>query len=454
MNLYQDVFFRSLDFLRGRNTIKRLHFLRKSQYWSKEQLQQWQLERLNEVLAQAKNHSPYYRSVLKDVKLPLTSLDQVRDLPVLTKDAIRKNSDDIKCTNIPSNRFVMARTGGSTGEPMRYYWDKRGMDWNRGTVYRSAEWADTRLGERTITMSGSSFDDAQSQKLINKLAGFLQRYKDLSVVYTNDEKLESYAQQVLKFKPTSIWGYATGIDGFAEYLEQHHPAKDWSFLKAVITSSEMLRDDQRQRINRVFGANKVYDHYGAREVYIGAQCSEHTGYHMHADVLIVEAVDPKNQPCKPGETGRILVSDLFNHAFPFIRYEIGDLGAMAEEKECPCGVKLPMMQNLQGRVVDVIVVKDRILAAPAFATLFTDKPGAKAFQIRQDDAEELRVLIEPDSNYNQEFEDFIKRSISEMVEGRARITIEKTDHIEVPESGKRRFVVSSINQEIFSNQST
>ena len=137
MNLYQDVFFRSLDLLRGRNTIQRLHSLRQSQHWNTEQIAAYQLKRLNALLLQAKNNSPFYQSRLADLKLPLSSLAELCNIPIITKTDIRQNQQRIRCTNIPDNRFVESRTGGSTGEPMFYFWDKQGMDWNRASVYRN-----------------------------------------------------------------------------------------------------------------------------------------------------------------------------------------------------------------------------------------------------------------------------------------------------------------------------
>ena len=60
-------------------------------------------------------------------------------------------------------------------------------------------------------------------------------------------------------------------------------------------------------------------------MYIGAECREHQGYHCTPRCLFVEVVDKDNRPCAPGELGRVLVTDLSNHVFPFIRYEIGDV---------------------------------------------------------------------------------------------------------------------------------
>jgi phenylacetate-CoA ligase len=446
MNLYQDVFFRGLDLLRGRHTIEHLHFLRQSQLWDRTTLRRWQLDRLNALLQQARHNSDYYRKALGGLSLPLGSLDELHRLPVLTKDLIRANLDSIQCRNIPRNRFVMSRTGGSTGEPIYYYWDKRGMDWNRASVYRSAEWAGVALGERTIQMSGSHFDYTESQKWFNRLVYFLQRYRDYSVAYLTDEILEQYYNGMRAWRPTSLWGYASGLNAFAEYIQRRHAGVSLDFIHAIVTSSETLRPEQRKTIDTVFGHGKVHDHYGSREMYVGAECREHQGYHLHAEILLVEVVDKENKPCHPGETGRILLTDLSNQAFPFIRYEIGDVGAMGEDDACPCGVTLPRLARLEGRVADLIVLRDRILTPPNFATLFSDMQGIKAYQIRQESMDRLDVLIVPDHNYTDDFARYVGGAIAQMVGKNVEVTVKKVPEIPVSESGKRRYVVSSVSK--------
>ncbi len=445
MNLYQDLFFRSLDMLRGRQTISRLNFLRKSQRWPHERLRKWQLDRLNALLQQAQANSTFYAERLADVRLPFEHLDEIEQLPVLSKDDIRSNMDALKCSNIPESRFVMSRTGGSTGEPIFYFWDKRGMDWNRASVYRSAEWAGTALGEKTAQMSGSHYDYTQGQKLITRFMYFLQRYRDLPMGAVTKALLEAHWKEIKSFRPTAIWGYASAIDLLADFVESHHNADERSFIRALITSSETLKPEQRQRINRVFGEGKVYDHYGSREFYLGSECAQHDGYHLHAEILLVEVVDQDLHAMPSGETGRILVTDLSNHAFPFIRYDIGDLGVMASYSECGCGVNLPRLQSVEGRISDVIVLKDRVLTAPNFATLFSDMPGIKAYQIRQEQLDELKVVVVPDVNYTQEFADYVMGAIKEMVGDSARVELIEQDAIEVSESGKRRFIVSEVS---------
>ena len=444
MNLYQDVFFRALDLARGRRTIRSLHFLRRSQRWPLERLRRWQLERLNALLGQARLASPLFAERLAQVRLPLRSLEQIEQIPPLTKEQIRTERERIRTNNLPRRRYVLSRTGGSTGEPTFYYWDRRGMDWNRASVYRSAEWAGTALGERALQMSGSHFDYDQARRLWNRVVYLLQRYRDCSVAYLTEERLEAHFRTLMRFRPASIWGYASGVDVFAGYIERHHPGVATPFLKAVITSSETLQPQQRRRIERVFGPGTVFDHYGSREMYLAAECRAHEGYHVHAEVLLLEVVDRDNRACAPGQRGRILVTDLSNHAFPFIRYEIGDVGVAGPTEPCSCGVTLPRLARVEGRIADLVVLRDRVLTPPNFATLFSDKPGIRAYQIRQPALDELEVRMEPGEGYDESVRRYIEGAILEMVQGQARVRVLTDAPIPVPESGKRRTVVSEV----------
>src|SRR5947207_3279539 len=94
VKLYQELVFRSFDLFRGRSNIKRLHFLRESQYWPKERLLDWQLEKVNALLEQAKANSPFHRRRLANVRLPLKSLGELEQVPILTKDDIRKHREE------------------------------------------------------------------------------------------------------------------------------------------------------------------------------------------------------------------------------------------------------------------------------------------------------------------------------------------------------------------------
>jgi phenylacetate-CoA ligase len=445
MNLYQDIIFKTLDILRDRRNIEKLQFLRKSQYWSRERLDKWQLDKLNELLITAKENSLFYQERLKNVRLPLNSIAELENIPILTKADIRENKEEIKCKGVPENLFIPGKTGGSTGEPMHYYYDKRGRDWNRGCVYRSQEWSGTFLGEKTIQMTGSHYDETRFKKLKWKMLFSLHRYKSLPISFVTDELLEDYYKTVLKFKPTSLWGYASGIYCFANFISRKHPDTDFSFLKAIITSSETLFDHQRRKINEVFGPGKVFDHYGSREFYIASECKTHDGYHIHSEIVLLEVVDREGRQKKANELGRILVTDLTNLAFPFIRYETGDVGVLVEEKQCPCGLNLPILSKVEGRIADLVILPDRILSSPNFTILLSDYEGIEQYQIVQKSKDKLILNIIKNHKFKEDYETYIKDSFKKLAGPDIELQINYVSDIPVPLSGKRRYVISEIS---------
>jgi phenylacetate-CoA ligase len=182
-------------------------------------------------------------------------------------------------------------------------------------------------------------------------------------------------------------------------------------------------------------------------MYIGAECSEHNGYHLHAEVVLTEVVDADNRPCPPGTRGRVLVTDLANHAFPFVRYEIGDVGVMAPAGSCPCGVSLPRLASVEGRIADIVVLRDRLLTAPNFTVLFSDLRGIKAYQIRQESIDRLDVYFVPGEGYLPSVGLYVESSIRKMVADQAVITMHQVSDIPVPESGKRRYIISNVARE-------
>jgi phenylacetate-CoA ligase len=444
--IYQKAFFPVLDILRRRNNLQKLRFMRRSQYWPKETMEDWQLKRLNQLLTTAKEQSPFYRERLKGLKLPLASLAELQDIPVLTKKDIRHNLENIQCQGVADNLFIPGKTGGSTGEPMHYYYDKRGRDWNRGSVYRSQEWAGTFLGEKSVQMTGSHYDFTEFQKLKWKIIFWLQRYKSLPVSILTGKLLEQYYAEIIRYKPTSIWGYSSGIYQFARFIAEKHPQADFGFLKAIITSSETLFEPQREKINQVFGAGKVYDHYGSREMYLASECSQHRGYHIHSEVVIVEVVDQEGKAKQPGEMGRILITDLSNRVFPFIRYEIGDVGIMAEAQNCACGITLPKLAKVEGRIADVVALPDRILTPPNFTILLSDYKGIEEYQIVQKTKTDVVLKIVKNGDFKPEFEAYIKKGLRDLLGPGVGLELEYVQAIATPPSGKRRYVISEISQ--------
>jgi phenylacetate-coenzyme A ligase PaaK-like adenylate-forming protein len=92
---------------------------------------------------------------------------------------------------------------------------------------------------------------------------------------------------------------------------------------------------------------RLYPWYLAAEAEVGviAATCERGGLHVHADHLIVEVVDDAGRSQPAGTAGRLLVTDLYNYAAPYLRHDLGDLGRLAPAA-CGCGRSLPLLDVL------------------------------------------------------------------------------------------------------------
>ena len=93
---------------------------------------------------------------------------------------------------------------------------------------------------------------------------------------------------------------------------------------------------------------RIFDCYSSGEVgLVALECPESGLYHLMAETVLMEVLDENGNACGPGETGRLVLTDLSNFASPVIRYDIADYAERAEA--CPCGRGLPSLARIVGR---------------------------------------------------------------------------------------------------------
>ena len=208
-----------------------------------------------------------------------------------------------------------------------------------------------------------------------------------------------------------------------------------------MTSGEQLYDWQKEIIQKAFSTD-VYNFYGSREFSIIAhECKKHEGLHIMAENLIVEVVNKKGENVYD-EEGELVITDLSNFAFPFIRYKILDR-AILTKKKCSCGINLPLLKSVQGRTFDLIKLKNgSSIGATFFTHLFREKPGIDDFRIYQNDL--LNILIEYISQETRLDLEFFKNKIFEHSDNLIKVDFKKVDEFNVPESGKKQFIFSKV----------
>ncbi len=396
-----------------------------------------QSRKLVDLLNHARKHSPYFRNFPA-----INGMDEITQLPLMTKDIIRANVDAIKANNYVEGELKKNSTSGSSGDALHFFSDQKLDHLRQAIAMRGNYWAGYTFVEPLLLLWGSVADVNKAKQLKTRLAHspLLFNQKTLSSFEMTEADMRCHVKEINAFKPTLLVGYPSSLDAFSDFLIKekikiHTP-------NGIITSGETLFEPQRIQIEQAFGC-KVMNRYGTREVgNIASECMHQNGLHVHQDHVIVEVLNEHQQPCKPGELGELVITDLNNLGFPIIRYRIGDLGVLSE-KPCSCGRPFQLLERVEGRVFDLIVGTNGNRVPGNYFTLYLRKiPGVDQFQVIQKMDLSMRVLLIVNDQFTEEGKAKIISGLREKLGSELQLSIEEVDRIAPSSSGKHRWVVS------------
>jgi len=339
------------------------NFLQESQWWSREKLEEYQMQQLNKLLHHAYENVPYYRRIFDTRGLKPKDIQDFKDLrklPFLTKDDVRKNLKDLIARNILQENIEYVTTGGSTATPTKFAILKQDTDMKRlAFEWRYWNWLGYKFGDRCVVLRG----DVVKRKEDGNLAWWKydreNNYLILSTYDMRKENLPYYLKKIEEFRPKVIRAYPSSIEILSRFIKREgFKINQNKYLKGISTTSETLFPGQRALIEEAFNC-PVFDKLGHTElIIIAGQCEKGKGYHLSLEYGFTELVNLNGQPInQPNQIGEIVGTGFINEVLPLIRYRTGDLAAWAKN-ECSCGRHLPLFINLQGRAQELIVTKD------------------------------------------------------------------------------------------------
>jgi phenylacetate-CoA ligase len=200
------------------------------------------------------------------------------------------------------------------------------------------------------------------------------------VILDIDTPLDNQVEWLLRRQPKILFTWASNVRRIAGHLEKTGQTLD---LATIGTSAEPCRDAVKADCRRVFGCEPV-DIFGVRELGLVAfPCNKAPVYHLAAESALIEVIADDGRPARPGETGRIVGTSLYNYHMPFIRYGTGDYVTLAD-KPCVCGRSLPAVSAIRGRARDRYLRRDGTLVFPDVPEILLDEAlGAMAWQLVQ-----------------------------------------------------------------------
>jgi phenylacetate-CoA ligase len=368
----------------------------RTQFASAVELRRLQLERLRALVEHADRQCPFYAERFRQAGLVpsrVRGLEDLRALAPLEKHDLQDDGPRLLARDWPAADLIRNQTGGSTGTPVPFYLSRDRKCSRAAATWRHNGWAGWQPGDKAAVIWGAPLDRPADTLRSRLRGGLLREPLWLDAACLTEEKLERFHHALHRYRPRIVQAYARAAVLLARFLrarglEAYRP-------HAVITSAEVLEDEERRLLEEVFGA-PVFNRYGCREVsVVASECAAHRGLHVMAEGLLVEIETPRG-PALPGEVGSILVTDLLNLAMPLIRYRIGDLGAWAEGS-CPCGRALPRLARVAGRVTDFLVgAEGQLVSGVHLATyVVAGRPSLGQVQIVQHRAGAVCYRIRP-----------------------------------------------------------
>ena len=327
-------------------------------------------------------------------KLPCSAMSvDPADLPMWTREDQNSWFESLDSPPIAGS-FVNA-TGGSTGVPLRYWVTRHSWEWRTEVSDRGYSWAHAQKGVRSLYVWGTAIHPpGRVAALRGRMSARLQGRTYLDSFKFGDEQKRLCCTMANRLQPSALVGYTGNLVELATFVREHPGLLRWK-ARTLVTAAEGLHKGQRELLCELL-ADEVFASYGSREfMLIGMECRRHRGYHISSDNLLVEVVDQEGKPVSPGVSGRIVISDLRNRATPFIRYEIGDLGAMSDPGyECPCGLPFPVLERVDGRIQEVISRPDgQKMTALFIPHLMKEFAWIDGYQIQQGKPGQITVSL-------------------------------------------------------------
>lgn len=413
-----------------------------SEKWSKAEIEAYQNEKLNELIKSSYESVPYYRDLMKQLKLTPKDIRSRKDLyklPILTKEDVRNNFNKLISEKINKKDLIFSHTSGTTGKSLHFYVNKTQIAFRWAIFWRHRKRFGAKFNDWHVNFSGKLAVPPKQNKPPYWRWCIPFHQVVINMQHITPKKIR-YIVDFLNKHDFKYWtGYPSIIHAFVLNAKEAGLVLNRK-PKLIFTGAENLLDDQRKDIGEYTGSI-LTDSYGFSEGCGNAsQCTEFV-YHEDFELGIMECVDAyldKNGRKK----GKIICTGFASPGFPLIRYDVGDMGVWENpKKKCKCGRKSKVIVRIEGRIDDYVITPEggRIMR---FDYIFKDTINVKEAQIIQEKLGEIKIRIVKRDEYSTKDENYIKQEIKKWISPKIKIIFKYTKQIERESNGKFKAVKS------------
>lgn len=381
-----------------------------------------------------------YKSKFNSDKLPTNW----GDLPIMEKTDFQLPLSETLSNGYLKNSVYYNKTSGSTGHPMYFSRDKECHALIWAYVAKRYQELGIPVGSKMAWFYGIPKETLP--RLKERIKDFFMNRYRFSIYDLSDEKLKEIYFKIYKGNYKGLYGYTGSIAYFSKFILENKLNEVFpiSFFTAVLLTSEYCSKEDRSSIQKAFNA-PVYSEYGSSEFgYIGYDIG-HNNWRIANENVFAEII-PKNNLSLEKYGGKILITDFNNKSFPFVRFNIGDIGKIRHANESR---NFDLLYDLQGRENDMVILPSG-KTVPGLVFYYISKAiidnasDIRQYIVRQNSLNEFDFIVDSDKALSEHVEEDVRKKIEEYLEPDLSISFIYDESIEKTAQGKIKHFFSNV----------
>ena len=363
----------------------------------------------------------------------INTINDLTKLPVITKDDIKGHELDFVTNKTCKRLLVKSSTGGSTGQPLRLYY-------NLPTLIKRripADYAYSLLGVKELITGMMRGDRPQNGALYEVVD---KRHITMSSHHISSETINEYLNIIKTYRINCLHVFPSSIMLMANCIKQNGIKVDLPLLKGIVASSEVLSKDDVKLLKEVFGEKViVIDYYNNSELSCCAISVDGGEFKFFQNYGYVEFIDTNNT-INGHKIAKIVSTSIINSSMPLIRYDTGDCVELDDDGK---------VISIIGRQTEFLVRKNGELEA-ALRGYHNEQAykNVLQFQFYQDEPGKFIIYMVVSSNFSEDDMKLLRDEFNDKFGGILDYEFKIVDSLEKTQAGKLLKVIQKLNVSI------
>jgi phenylacetate-CoA ligase len=335
-------------------------------------------------------------------------------LPILNKESLQTRfiaQETKRLCGLPGR---LNSTGGSTGEAVHFYHDDAFVRSTMAVNIFTRLQMGWQQGMPTVIVWGSERDIRKETSRKNAWNNRLLNDYVVDGYRMTDETVDRVLEILRGGGPAAIYGFTSMLEFVAQRVIDRGEQPPPGTVRTAWNGGEMLFEQQNATFRKAFGV-PILNRYGGRELStIAYQDAAGEPLKVLRPWIFLEIVNADGKPAAAGESGRLICTSTVCRGTPFLRYEVGDLGASAEASRDESGIFA--LDELHGRIASLLELPDgRKINNIYWNHLFKEYPEIKQFQVVLRADKTLDILLRGEG-FRHEREAHIRGTLQHFLE--------------------------------------